>query len=75
MANEKVLNTRIVNKHDTEANWLKATTFVPKAGELIVYDPDDNYNHARTKLGDGVTLVSNLPFQNQVLIDNSLLGG
>ena len=57
---EKVLKTRIVNKHDTEANWLKATTFVPKAGELIVYDPDTTYNYTRIKIGDGSTKVNAL---------------
>lgn len=34
----KQLQTRVVNKHDLEANWLKATNFVPLKGELIVYD-------------------------------------
>jgi hypothetical protein len=27
---EKTLNARIINKHDIEANWIKATGFVPK---------------------------------------------
>lgn len=59
---EKTLNTRIVQKHDTQANWDKAINFIPKIGEIIVYDADDNYPYARTKIGDGVTTVSNLPF-------------
>ena len=59
---EKTLNTRIINKHDIEANWLKATTFVPKIGEIIVYDADENYSHARIKIGDGNTKVNDLPF-------------
>ena len=62
MADEKVLKTRIVNKHDTEANWLKATTFVPKAGELILYDPDSTHDYTRIKIGDGSLKVSALPF-------------
>ena len=62
MATEKNINARVVLKHDTEANWLKATTFVPKAGELIVYDPDTTYNYTRIKIGDGSTKVSALPF-------------
>lgn len=60
MAN--TLNTRIQHKHDTEANWLKATAFIPKLGEIIVYDKDDNYNFPRIKIGNGVTVVSSLPF-------------
>lgn len=62
MANEKNINSRIQHKHDTEANWLKATNFIPKIGELIIYDPDDNYKYSRLKIGDGETLVNNLPF-------------
>lgn len=64
---EKVLSTRIVHKHDTEAHWNLATNFVPKQGELIVYDIDANYSYERFKIGDGSTLVSGLPFVNDVL--------
>lgn len=59
---EKIFNTRIIHKHDTEANWKKATNFIPKQGELIVYDPDENYTYSRLKIGDGITKVNNLPF-------------
>ena len=64
MANEKNINSRIQHKHDIETNWLKATTFIPKQGELIVYDRDENYNYERIKIGDGTTIVFNLPFIN-----------
>lgn len=59
---EKNLNVRIIHKHDIEANWLKATNFAPKQGELIVYDKDSNYAYERFKIGDGVTNVNSLPF-------------
>lgn len=59
---EKNLKARIVHKHDTEVNWLKATTFIPKQGEIIVYDIDDNYSYERFKIGDGVQNVNALPF-------------
>ena len=59
---EKILNSRMVQKHDIEANWLKATNFTPLQGELIVYDVDENYNYERIKMGDGVTNVNELPF-------------
>lgn len=59
---EKVMNTRIMLKHDTEANWKKATVFIPKAGEVIIYDKDDTHTRPRIKIGDGQTLVSALPF-------------
>lgn len=60
--NEKMFNTRIIHKHDTEANWKKAENFIPKEAELIVYDPDENYTYSRLKIGDGITKVNNLPF-------------
>lgn len=60
--NEKMFNTRIIHKHDTEANWAKALNFIPKQGELIVYDVDENYNYERIKIGDGTTKINGLPF-------------
>lgn len=62
MSIEKNMNTRIQHKHDTEANWNKAVNFIPKAGELIVYDIDENYNYARFKIGDGVRTINDLEF-------------
>ena len=59
---EKNIKTRIIHKHDTETNWNKATTFIPKAAELIIYDPDTTHLYPRAKVGDGKTVVSNLPF-------------
>ena len=55
-------NTRIQLKHDTETNWNKAVNFIPKAGEMIIYDADGT-NSVRIKIGDGITVVNNLPFQ------------
>jgi len=63
---EKNIASRIVHKHDTEANWLKATTFVPKQGELIVYDRDASHSYERFKIGDGTTSVNSLPFTNDL---------
>ena len=59
---EKTIKSRIVHKHDSETNWNRATNFVPKQGELIVYDTDTNHSYARVKIGDGTTNVSSLPF-------------
>lgn len=72
---EKQINGRIVHKHDTEENWLKATNFVPKQGELIIYDIDSTYNYERFKIGDGSTLVNSLPFADdavKTLIDTKV---
>ena len=61
MAN-KTIKTRIINKHDTSANWSKAVNFIPKKGEIIIYD-----DLRKVKVGDGTTLVSSLPFVEQDL--------
>ena len=60
MAN-KTFQGRIVQKHDTEANWKKATNFVPLKGEIIVYD-DLN----KIKIGDGSTKINDLKFDTAV---------
>lgn len=59
---EKTLNSRIILKHDTEINWSNSTNFIPKIGEIIVYDPDENHAAARVKIGDGVKTVIELAF-------------
>ena len=69
---EKMFNTRIIHKHDTAENWEKATGFIPKSGELIVYDIDANYNYERLKVGDGTTPVTELPFWDENVSWNTL---
>ena len=64
---EKFFNSRVINKHDIEENWLKATNFTPKQGEIIVYDIDDNYSYERFKIGDGVHNVNDLPFAGDIV--------
>jgi hypothetical protein len=64
---EKILNSRIVNKHDSAENWSKAVNFTPKQGEIIVYDIDENYSYERIKIGDGSNNVNSLPFVDGAL--------
>ena len=52
---------RIIQKHDTKANWDKATNFVPLKGEIIIYD-----DLKKIKIGDGVTKIGNLVFINDL---------
>ena len=59
---EKRIYGRSVQKHDVQKNWEKATNFTPMAGEIVVYDRDENYDYERFKIGDGITLVNDLPF-------------
>lgn len=40
MATEKNISTRIQNKNDIEANWIKAINFIPKIGEIIIYNAE-----------------------------------
>lgn len=63
------IKSRIQLKNDTEENWNKAINFIPKRGELIIYNAESGSNvddearrFPRLKVGDGVTTVINLPF-------------
>lgn len=58
MAN-KTYQGRIVQKHDSSANWAKATNFIPLKGEIVIYD-DLN----KIKIGDGITKVNDLDFSS-----------
>ena len=65
MANTHVyIKSRVNNLCDSEANWNLKTEFIPNKGELVIYEPDENYKYPRTKAGDGVTLLKDLPFIN-----------
>jgi hypothetical protein len=56
------MKARVSHLHRTEAEWAKLNAWVPEAGELIVYDPDDHYDYARIKIGDGVKTLKELTF-------------
>ena len=60
-------NTRIALKHDIEANWVKATNFIPLKGEMIIYDPDTESPFYRTKIGDGSTKINDLDFADALV--------
>lgn len=61
--NKKIFNnTRFCPKGDIEANWNKAVGFVPLDKEIIIYKADKNHPVARFKIGDGKTVVQDLPF-------------
>ena len=59
---EKILQTRIQLKYDTGTNWNKATNFIPKAGEIILYSDGGGTGIPKMKVGDGSTKVGNLKF-------------
>ena len=70
------IKTRIQLKCDTEENWNKSalvkdggtkeegtgTTFIPKKGEVIIYEADDTHPFSRLKVGDGIHSAPQLPF-------------
>ena len=57
----KKYNIKSVPFHGTEAEW-KNNNYIPKDGEIIIYDIDENYDYKRIKIGDGTTVVNDLPF-------------
>lgn len=60
-------------KIETARNWEKAKNFIPKKGQIIIYDgikENDNYTQPpRIKIGDGTTRVNDLPFEPQVSVE------
>ena len=72
---DKMINVRIQNKHDSAANWELHSSFIPKAGEMIIYDGII----PKVKMGDGVTTIGNLPFiddnhYTKSEVDNLIIG-
>ena len=63
------MHARIVNIHDVEENWNKAATFIPRAGEIVVYDVDEKYMFPRFKIGEGKTTVVDLPFSMEITLE------
>jgi hypothetical protein len=61
MAN-KIFNTRVKNKRDTEANW-KSKNPVLLDGEIIIVTTTSG--DSRFKVGDGKKTYNQLPFQDQ----------
>ena len=66
MAQTKEFFTRIMQKHDTEANWASKTSFIPLKGEIIVYDKDEAHPYERFKIGDGENAVTDLSFNGSL---------
>lgn len=56
------MKARVSQLHKTAAEWLKYSDWIPEAGELVVYDPDENFKYSRVKVGDGKTKLSLLSF-------------
>lgn len=59
---EKQISARTQQKIDLTANWEKATNFIPKKGEIIVYSDGGGTGVPKMKVGDGTTKVGSLKF-------------
>lgn len=57
-------------KSNTEDYW-NLHPIIPGSGELIIYTVDGNHSYPRLKVGDGVTLVTALPFIDAGSINGS----
>lgn len=55
------VNTRIQLKHDTTANWNKATGFIPKNGEVIIYDDYEVKHYTVEEYGKTVEKTALIP--------------
>ena len=56
------MKARISHLHKTESEWAQLPTWVPEDGELVIYDADKNHDYVRIKIGDGKSLLKDLPF-------------
>ena len=64
------MNARVSQLHNTEKEWNLLTKFIPFQGEFIIFDPDQYHSYARLKIGDGKTLLKDLPFFIDSAIDD-----
>jgi hypothetical protein len=66
MTDSNTIKARIQHLHKTEAEWQSFETqhpdFIPNAGELIIYDIDQENDTPRFKFGNGTSKLSELSF-------------
>ena len=63
---------RISNLAKTESEWSVHPDLVLNSGELAVFLPDQKFNFARLKIGDGKTSLKDLDFFIDTTIENAL---
>ena len=56
-----MIDARIKIKHDTTANWDRASGFIPLAGEIIVYDDYETKTYTVEEYGEEVEKTVNIP--------------
>lgn len=55
------VNTRIQLKHDTTENWNNAIGFIPKPGEIIIYDDYEVKHYTVEEYGEQVEKTALIP--------------
>lgn len=55
------IDARIKIKHDTTANWDRASGFIPLVGEIIVYDDYETKTYTVEEYGEEVEKTVNIP--------------
>ena len=55
-------SSQIIMKNGSEETWNLVEDFIPRQGEIIIYNADNLYPKPRIKIGNGVDLPRNLPF-------------
>lgn len=65
-------NLKSIPFHGTEAEWTTNSSYIPKAGEIVIYDIDSANAEIRIKIGDGATTVGALPFAVEPISDEEI---
>lgn len=58
---DKEYKLKSVPFHGTAAEW-ENSDYIPKLGEIIIYDAETANESAKIKIGDGISFARNLPF-------------
>ena len=56
------MKARLSLLHKTETEWNELPNFVPFSGEVIIFEQDAEHSYVRLKIGNGITLLKDLPF-------------
>ena len=57
---DKEYNIQSISFMGTEAEWNTNSDYIPKAGELVIYTPDEKISSYRLKIGDGTKRIVEL---------------
>ena len=59
---DKEYKLKSIPFHGTATEW-ENSNYIPKQGEIIIYDAETASDSAKIKIGDGSTFAHNLPFE------------